>query len=70
MGQANKTAFGQIVVAGIGAAVAFAFARYFRVEGGATNEGIATFLATIGWLAAIGAVVLMFLWAAKSVRSL
>jgi hypothetical protein len=68
MGQTNKPTLGQIAAAGIGAAVTFAVARYFRTEGGATGESIATFLATIGWLAAIGSVVLMFLWAAKSVR--
>lgn len=69
MEQTKKPTFGQIAAVGIVAAFAFAVARFLRMEGGPANESIAQFLATIGWLAGVGAILLMFLWAAKSVRS-
>jgi hypothetical protein len=63
MEQANKPTFGQIATLGLLGAIAFGVARYLR-DGVATpiGSGISTFLATIGWLFLIGAVVLMLLW--------
>jgi hypothetical protein len=69
MEQTNKPAFWQIVTTGLLAAVCFGFARYFRLGGSPTFWGVSQFLATVGWLSGIGAILLMLVWAYKSTRS-
>lgn len=69
MEQSNKPTFGQIAAIGALAASSLGAARYFRLEGAPLDQAVATFLTAVGWLAGIGAVLLMFLWAAKNSRT-
>lgn len=69
MEQSNKPTFGQIAAAAVLAAVSLGAARYCRLEGGSVYQAVGIFLATVGWLAGIGAVLLMLLWAAKNSRT-
>ena len=70
MEQANKPTFLQIATSGVLAGLCLGIGRIMRTP--PTTKlvlGLSTFMVTIGWLLLIGAVVLMVLWAAKSVRS-
>ena len=70
MEQTSKPTFGQIATLGLFGALSFGAAHYLRV-GVATplEQAFAEVLATIGWLLLIASVILMVLWAAKSLRS-
>lgn len=70
MEQANKPSNFGIIGSGLLAAIVMGLAHYFRFEStSAMAHTFGNFLTAIGWLLLIWTVVLMVLWAIKSVRS-
>jgi uncharacterized membrane protein len=70
MEQANRPSIFRIIGSGLLAAIVIGLAHYFRFEStSAMAHTFGNFLTAIGWLLLIWTVVLMVLWAIKSVRS-
>lgn len=71
MEQADKQRLWQIIGFSVLNGLCMAIARYERVAAPSSplGQAIAEFFVVVGWLALAAAVILMLVWAVKSVRS-